>query len=52
MVKEIYRYKEEIGKNLVINFLYNLNKAKIQSGLANITEDTENQLIIYREIER
>jgi hypothetical protein len=50
MLKEVYHYNNELEKNLVINFLYNLNKSKIDTGKANITNDTEKNLILYREI--
>jgi hypothetical protein len=50
MLKEVYHYNNELEKNLVINFLYNLNKSKIDAGKANITNDTEKSLILYREI--
>lgn len=50
MIKEIYHYNDERLRGMVVNFLYNLNRDKIESGRANITEDTENNLIYYREI--
>ena len=48
MIKECYHYTDERQRGMVINFLYNLNREKIESGRANITEDTKQQLIYYR----
>ena len=50
MIKEIYHYNDEQQRGMVETFLYNLNREKIERGLANITTDTKNHLIYYREI--
>ena len=51
MNKIIYDYHgDEILKNLTINFLYNLNKFKVDNGLANIELDEKNNKVIFNEI--
>nr|DAT76248.1 MAG TPA: hypothetical protein [Caudoviricetes sp.] len=51
MNKTIYNYhNDNILKNLCINFLYNLNKQKIELGLANIEINEKNKTIIFNEI--
>lgn len=50
MKTERYVIKNEIDFKVCSTFLYNLYKAKIDKGLANIT--LENNILIYREIDR
>ena len=47
---EAYKIESEIDFKVCSTFLYNLNKDKIDKGIANIT--FENNILIYREIER
>lgn len=52
MNKTIYNYhKDNILKDLTINFLYNLNKEKINKGLANIELNKRKSQVIFNEIE-
>lgn len=49
----IYDYHDKnntILKNLTINFLYNLNKQKIDNGLANILLNEKQHIVIFNEI--
>lgn len=51
MNKTIYHYHgDNILKNLCITFLYNLNKQKIENGLANIELNEKDKTIIFNEI--
>lgn len=53
MEKTIYDYhnkKDTILRDLCINFLYNLNKQKIDNGLANIELNENKHIIIFNEI--
>ena len=49
----IYDYhnkKNTILRDLAINFLYNINKNKIDNGLANIELNEKKHIVIFNEI--